>query len=140
MSVFARYEMVTAKRERPSTVQHKRIKIVERINEQLLVIEADRQGKQFSTTRNKWVVGDDGARRVIKSPHYPKKWYWKRDGRYVCQLKYGNRVIQIANKHNSILVDNLKEVKDVYELFLKVADKGDFDINIATATASAKKK
>jgi hypothetical protein len=140
MSVFAKYEMTTAKREKASPLENKRRKLISNIDDQICLIEADENDQKYTSKRKRWVTSQDGERRLIEQIYTPKKWYWQRDGRYVCQLKYGTKTLAIANKHNAILVDTLKEVKEVYALFRDTALKGDFDHSVSMALARHKKK
>ena len=140
MNVFAKYEMTTAKREPDSPILSKRKKFILKIEDQIALIKADQNNEIYTLKRKKWVTDQDGERRYIEQPYTPKKWYWQRDGRYVCQLKYGSRVIYIANKHNAILVDDIKDVHQLYLLFKESAIKGDFDNNITLALSKTKKK
>ena len=140
MSVFAKYELTTAKREPLSPVINKRRKLIQKLDEQISVIDADNKGETYTSIRKKWVTTDSGERKLIEQKYAPRKWFWERDGRYVCQLKYGNKAIAIHGRHNAIVVDTLKEVREVYNLFRDTANKGEFDNNLTMALARKKKK
>ena len=85
--------------------QHRRAKLVAKLNEQKAIAEADHDGREFVVTRRRWVKSEDGAKHLVDAPKRIKRW-WMTDANGNCLLaiRYGSKVLELEKGKAAIVV------------------------------------
>ena len=116
-----------------SEIIARRHKLTVKLEEQQKVLEHHVKGEQYTVNRPKWMQNDHGERVLVQKQRVIRPWFFKRDGGYYLQVKYGTRILSVNGVHNAIFVAAISDLKGVlYELIAATA-AGKLDAAIAQA-------
>ena len=77
MSHFANLTVVAQRQKRLHTkVEHRRAKLLEKLDDQLAMINALIDGEEFHRIRRLWKTDENGVRKLIERPKRVRNWYW----------------------------------------------------------------
>jgi len=112
--------------------QHRRAKLVAKLNEQKAIAEADRDGREFVITRRRWVKSDDGAKRLVDAPKRIKRW-WMTDAEGNCLLavRYGSKVLELEKGKAAIVVGKTDNLVSTIEAIMSAVNAGELDAHLA---------
>ena len=88
----------------------------------------------YTVKRQKWVKGEDGAKQLVEAPKRVKRW-WRTDAAGNCFfiLRYGNKLVPIADGKSAIAVGERAKLPSVIETVLAAARDGELDVAIEGA-------
>lgn len=92
MSMLATLKLVTSKREQGTNpVAHRRNKLSSKIQDQIQLAEAKREGRTYTPTRLKTVLNRvTGERQTVESPKMIREWWFVNSaGKINLVIKYG---------------------------------------------------
>lgn len=103
MSNLSRLKLVAAKKPtQANPIQQRQNKLSAKIQEQLDLAKAMKNGQIYAPTRLKYVTNADGERVQVSQPKRIKQW-WFVDGKNVLlQVRYGSKVLMLNGKNNAI--------------------------------------
>jgi hypothetical protein len=101
---------------------------------------ASADGKTYSPIRTRTVKDKlTGERRTVEAVKRVKQWWFVADNGKVClQVKFGNRVLELAKGKNSIEIANGAELLSVLEIVKKSVESGELDAQIETASSAVR--
>ena len=118
---------------RPVTAEeHKRHKLIIKLQEQLCMAEAELQGTSY--TRMKWITQPDeqGMPQRRQRPVRVKQWWFKdRTGNVLFALKYGAKPIHIAKDKSAIQVASTAELPAIINTLIRAVDAGELDAQLS---------
>lgn len=117
-------------------MQARRAKLVAKLDEQVRVLDAAKQGKRHTVTRNAWRKNEQGEKTQVQREHAVRAWFFEQDGCWYVQCKYGAKPLAIAGKGNAVVVDTLEGVGEVLSAMRAAASAGEFDEAITQVLAS----
>ena len=121
-------------RNRPeSEVIARRGKLILRLEEQQKVLEHRMTGEQYTVNRPKWMQNNHGERALVQKQRIIRPWFFKRDGGYYLQVKYGTRTLSVDGVHNAIFVEAISDLNGVLSELIAAAEAGELDAAIAQA-------
>jgi len=124
-----------------SQVERQRNKLVGKIDEQIKLAEAQQQGKTFTRTRWKIARNSDGTTSTVEYVQRVRQWWWKTDNnKLFLNIRYGNKVIELAKGKGTIEVESVEQLIDTLKLVQDAASKGELDMHIAAASAAVRKR
>jgi hypothetical protein len=135
MSMLAKFNIKTVQRVAyKSPAEQRRAKLLAAIEEQMRVLDAAVEGKEYLLAVRKWKVNAEGERVRVDADKRVRAWFFAQDNGFYVQCKYGARTLAIGDKGNAVFVKELAEVNSVLEAFYKAAAAGEFDAALAEAT------
>ena len=140
-ATLSKLTLVNAKKplQAPPIVQ-RRNKVCNALHQQLLLARALAEGasyapKVFKTVTNKVT----GERTTVEAAKRIKPFWFVADNGKVClQVRYGNRVMELAKGKNSIEVANGEELVRTLSLVIDCVNKGELDTQIEHASSAVR--
>lgn len=134
MSALDKLKLVTAKRPAslpPALVR--RNKLIVKLAEQAAIVQAAIKGEQYSSTRYKKVIDNDGNTNTVEVEKRVKRWtYVGDDGKLYLTVRYGNKLIELAKNKQAIEVgDNVGLLKTI-DVLKQAVENGELDTQIAS--------
>jgi hypothetical protein len=137
MSALAKLKLVNSKRSRTvSPIVLRRNKLVIKIDEQIGLITAQKDGQLYAPKRLKTVTNPDtGERRTIETTKRVKEWFWTTDsGAINFSVRYGSKVIELAKGKNTIEVTTKDELIQTLLVVKEAVLAGELDSAISAAS------
>ena len=118
---------------------HRRRKLDTKLWEQIQLAQAQSEGNTFSVKRFKTVRTAEGVSRSIEVDKRVRPWWFVAENGKVClNVRYGNRVLELAKGKSAIEVANPAELINTLELIRKAVADGELDTQIDTASGAVK--
>jgi len=116
----------------------RRNKLLAKLDEQILVAEAMLKGDEYFGAKTRIERNEDGEITRHKEPKRVNKWFYTNNGNdWYFEVKYGNRVLQLAKDKTTIDVGALDKMVVVIEQVKRAVIANELDDAI-TAVASKK--
>ena len=140
-ATLSKLNLVNAKKplQAPPIVQ-RRNKVSNALHQQLLLAKALAEGstyapKVFKTVTNKI----SGERTTVEATKRIKPfWFVAENGKVCLQVRYGNRIMELAKGKNSIEVANGEELVKTLGLVIDCVNKGEMDTQIEQASSAVR--
>ena len=140
MSVIAKLKLVASKRERfLSPTVARRQKLADKLEEQLALCTAQKNGEIYAPKRIKTVTNADGERVRVEAIKRVKEWFWTADnGKINLCIRYGSKVLNLAKDKNAIEVADKDELLTALNLIKNAVIVGELDAAILAVTQPLK--
>ena len=113
---------------------HRRLKLLRRLDEQILCARAHAEGGEFTATRKRKVLDSDGNAVVKQVPKQLRVWWWMQEsGKIAFSVRYGTAVVPLSSKANAIEVANMTELVSALSIIHAAVAAGDLDTQIVAA-------
>lgn len=127
-----------------SKTEHRRIKLLEKLDEQLAMVQALIDGEVYTKTRATYFKNEDGQRVLVQKPKRIRPWYWMSgSGNCYFQVWYGSKVIELKPGMTAVQVAKRDELLDVIRSVMDAVRFGELDVQIedvaSKGTAAMKK-
>jgi hypothetical protein len=118
--------------QRTSPEQHRRNKLITKLNEQKLIAEADRDGREAEIMHRRWVATDSGSKERLEVPKRIKRW-WLNDMQGVCLLaiRYGNKILELEKGKGAIIVGKPDQLIPTIDKLISAINAGELDIPLS---------
>lgn len=114
----------------------KRMKLIERLEEQSAMAVALRDKQPFTAFKDKTVKDEEsGEKTTIKVPRKIRPWYFENSGHYYFEVKFGGKVYELESGKPTIDIGELAQLPTVIELIIKAVEKGELDEFLVTTEA-----
>jgi hypothetical protein len=132
MSHLAKLKIVAQQAKRlQSKTEHRRAKLLEKLDDQLGMVQALIDGEIFSRTRRVWRENDAGERVLVERPKRTRPWYWMSGaGGCYFQVWYGSKVLELKPGMTAIQVATKEELPEVIRSVMEAVKYGELDIQI----------
>lgn len=121
------------------TATHRRNNLIAKLDEQILIAQAMLKGEEYFGKKTVKQTDEDGNVTTTTAPKQIRKWFYENNGQYFLEIKYGNKVLQLAKDKTAIVVEKLDDVADVIEQVKQAVLAKELDNAIdAVATKKAK--
>ena len=137
MSVIAKLKLVASKRERfLSPTVARRQKLAEKLEEQLALCTAQKNGTVYVPKRIKTVTNADGERVCVEATKRVKEWFWTTSsGKINLAVRYGSKTLTLnAKGANCIELNTGDELISTLALLKDAVIAGELDDAIANAS------
>jgi hypothetical protein len=118
---------------RESEIIARRHKLIVKLEEQQKVLEHHVKSEQYVVTGPKWMRNNHGERVLVEKQRVIRPWFFKRDGGYYLQVKYGTRILSVDGVHNAIFVEAISDLSGVLSELIAATEAGELDAAIAKA-------
>jgi len=132
MSDLSRLKIVAqaAKRQQTKT-EHRRGKLLEKLDDQLAMVQALIDGEIFTRNRRVWEKNEAGERVLVERVKRTRPWYWM-SGAGGCYFAvwYGSKVVELKPGMTAISVAKRDELPDVIRAVIAAVQSGELDAQI----------
>jgi len=129
MGYLSKLKIVTAARRTTKTPQeHRKEKLIERLEEQLGMAEAFLKGETYTKTRRVYLLGEDGIRHQVERPKRLKPW-WSHDtaGCYQFTIRYGARTVELQKGRTAVEVGKKENIPTTIRTVIEAVRAGELD-------------
>ena len=136
MSVIAKLKLVSSKRDRTtSPIVVRRTKLHAKLNEQLELATAQKEGRIYAPKRIKTVTNADGNRVSVESVKRVKEWFWTGAGNKInLSVRYGSKTLELAKGKNAIELATSDELIATLAALKEAVLSGELDDAISAAS------
>ena len=136
MSVIAKLKLVASKRERNlSPIIVRRNKLAAKIEEQLQLATAQKEGRLYAPKPIKNVTNAEGERVAVETTKRVKEWYWTTPANKInlC-VRYGSKTLELSKGKNAIELSSGDELLSTLSMLKDAVISGELDDAITNAS------
>ena len=136
MSVIAKLKLVSSKRERNlSPIIVRRNKLATKIEEQLQLATAQKEGRLYAPKRIKNVTNAEGERVSVETTKRVKEWFWTTPANKInlC-VRYGSKTLELSKGKNAIELSSGDELLSTLSMLKEAVIAGELDDAITNAS------
>ena len=136
MSFIAKLKLVASKRERNlSPIVVRRNKLAAKIEEQLQLAKAQKEGRLYAPKRIKNVTNAEGERVAVETTKRVKEWYWTTPANKInlC-VRYGSKTLELSKGKNAIELSSGEELLSTLSMLKDAVIAGELDDAITNAS------
>lgn len=136
MSVIAKLKLVASKRERNlNPIVVRRNKLAAKIEEQLQLATAQKEGRLYAPKRIKNVTNAEGERVAVETTKRVKEWYWTTPANKInlC-VRYGSKTLELSKGKNAIELSSGEELLFTLSMLKDAVIAGELDDAITNAS------
>jgi hypothetical protein len=136
MTFITKLKLVSSKRERNlSPILLRRNKLAAKIEEQLLLATAQKEGRLYAPKRLKTVTNDAGERVAVETTKRVKEWFWTTPANKInLSLRYGSKTLELARGKNAIELGTGEELMSTLSMLKDAVIAGELDEAITNAS------
>ena len=136
MSFIAKLKLVASKRERNlSPIVVRRNKLASKIEEQLQLATAQKEGRLYAPKRIKNVTNAEGERVAVETTKRVKEWYWTTPANKInLSIRYGSKTLELSKGKNAIELSSGEELLATLSLLKDAVIAGELDEAITNAS------
>ena len=132
MSHLSKLKIVAqaAKRQQTKT-EHRRGKLLEKLDDQLAMVQALIDGEIFTRNRRVWQKNDSGERVLVERVKRTRPWHWM-SGAGGCYFSvwYGSKVVELKPGMTAISVNRREDLPDAIRAIMDAVRFGELDVQI----------
>jgi len=132
MSHLSKLKIVAqaAKRQQTKT-EHRRGKLLEKLDDQLAMVQALIDGEIFTRNRRVWQKNEAGERVLVERVKRTRPWYWMSGaGGCFFSVWYGSKVLELKPGMTAISVAKREELPDAIRAVIEAVQSGELDAQI----------
>ena len=132
MSHLSKLKIVAQAQKRlQSKTEQRRAKLLEKLDDQLAMVQALIAGELFTRHRRIWQTNAEGERVLIERPKRTRAWYWM-SGAGGCYFSawYGSKIIELKPGMTAIQVNKREDLPDAIRSVMDAVRQGELDIQI----------
>ena len=136
MSVISKLKLVVSKRERNlSPIIVRRNKLAAKIEEQLQLATAQKEGRLYAPKRIKNVTNAESERVAVETTKRVKEWYWTTPAKKInlC-VRYGSKTLELSKGKNAIELSSGEELLSTLSMLKDAVIAGELDDAITNAS------
>ncbi len=136
MSFIAKLKLVASKRERNlSPIVVRRNKLAAKIEEQLQLAKAQKEGRLYAPKRIKNVTNAEGERVAVETTKRVKEWYWTTPANKInLSVRYGSKTLELSKGKNAIELSSGEELLSTLSMLKDAVIAGELDDAITNAS------
>ena len=119
-----------AKRQQTKS-EHRRAQLLEKLDDQLAMIDALITGETFTRPRRAWQAKETGQRNLVERVKRTRPWYWMSGaGGSYFSVWYGSKVLELKPGMTAIQVNKREDLPDAIRQIMDAVRFGELDIQI----------
>ncbi len=119
----------------------KRMKLIDRLEEQLAMAKAMLDKTPFEAFREKSVKDPEtGERKTIRKRRSVRPWYYDSKEHYYIEIKVGLKAIELEKGKTAIDVGPKEQLPDVINTIIQAVEKGELDTHILALSPAKEAK
>ncbi|MGI5308188.1 DUF6641 family protein [Rheinheimera sp. WS51] len=109
----------------------KRLKLIDKLDEQLAMVQCLLQNQPFEAYKDKTIRDPDtGERKTVRKRKAVRAWYFDDNEHYYFELKVGLKTLELDKGKAAIDVGKKEDLPNVIETLIKAVEKGELDTHI----------
>ena len=137
MSTISKLKLITSKKDRNTDpIIVRRTKLATKIEEQIHLATAQKEGRIYAPKRIKNVTNENGERVAVESAKRIKEWYWTTANKKInLSVRYGSKTLTLNNKGaNCIELSTGEELISTLVMLKEAVIAGELDEAISNAS------
>jgi hypothetical protein len=136
MTFIAKLKLVASKRDRNlSPILVRRNKLAAKIEEQLQLATAQKEGRLYAPKRIKTVTNELGERVAVETTKRVKEWFWTTPANKInLSVRYGSKTLELAKGKNAIELSSGDELLATLSMLKDAVIAGELDDVITNAS------
>jgi len=136
MPFITKLKLVSSKHERNlSPIIVRRNKLAAKIEEQLQLANAQKEGRLYAPKRIKTITNDAGERVAIETTKRVKEWFWTTPNNKInLSVRYGSKTLELAKGKNAIELSTGDELLATLSMLKDAVIAGELDEAITNAS------
>lgn len=136
MSFITKLKLVSSKRERNlSPIMLRRNKLASKIEEQLHLATAQKEGRLYAPKRIKNMTNEAGERVAVETTKRVKEWFWTTPANKInLSVRYGSKTLELAKGKNAIELSSQDELIETLAVLQQAVVSGELDEAINNAS------
>ncbi len=136
MTFITKLKLVASKRERNlSPILVRRNKLAAKIEEQLQLATAQKEGRLYAPKRIKTVTNELGERVAVETTKRVKEWFWTTPSNKInLSVRYGSKTLELAKGKNAIELSSGDELLATLSMLKDAVIAGELDDAITNAS------
>jgi hypothetical protein len=136
MTFITKLKLVASKRERNlSPILLRRNKLAAKIEEQLQLATAQKEGRLYAPKRIKNVSNAEGERVAVETTKRIKEWFWTTPANKInLSVRYGSKTLELAKGKNAIELSSGDELLATLSMLKDAVIAGELDDVITNAS------
>jgi hypothetical protein len=136
MTFITKLKLVASKRERNlSPILVRRNKLAAKIEEQLQLATAQKEGRLYAPKRIKTVTNELGERVAVETTKRVKEWYWTTPANKInLSVRYGSKTLELSKGKNAIELSSGEELLSTLSMLKEAVIAGELDDAITNAS------
>jgi len=136
MTFITKLKLVASKRERNlSPILVRRNKLAAKIEEQLQLATAQKEGRLYAPKRIKTVTNELGERVAVETTKRVKEWYWTTPANKInLSVRYGSKTLELSKGKNAIELTSGEELLSTLSMLKEAVIAGELDDAITNAS------
>lgn len=121
-------------------VARKRMKLIQKLEQQIAAAEADANDELFVEEIRRWVRNEEtGDKQLITQQRPIRRWWWQNsNSQWMISLRDGNRLIRLDGTSNSVVVGEKTDIVMALETLRDAAVGGELDSRLEELIADRK--
>jgi hypothetical protein len=141
MSALNTLKLVVSKPQRGlSPVVLRRNKLSNKLNEQIQLATAKREGKTYAPTKQRKVTdAETGDSKIVQVPKRIKEWWFATDSGKLCvALRYGAKVIELSKGKSAVELAKHDDLVPTLEVLKQAVQSGELDAQLEAASGAVR--
>ena len=136
MTFITKLKLVASKRERNlSPILVRRNKLAAKIEEQLQLATAQKEGRLYAPKRINTVTNELGERVSVETTKRVKEWFWTTPSNKInLSVRYGSKTLELAKGKNAIELSSGEELLSTLSMLKEAVIAGELDDAITNAS------
>jgi hypothetical protein len=134
MKHLSKFKLVAvAQKQVQSKAEHRRAKLIEKLEDQLAMAEALIRGEAFRKYKQVWGHNDNGDRVRFDREKRVRAWYWMSAAGCYFSVFYGSRVLKLDGDNTAITVGARDKLPEIIRAVIEAVKAGELDKSIEEA-------
>lgn len=140
MATLASLKLVTARKPtQQNPVTQRRTKLANKVQEQILLATAMKEGNSYAPIRTKTVKNAEGERVQVTQEKRIKPWWFTTEAGKVCiEIRYGAKVIELSKGKSAIEITSPAALIEALEAVKTAVLAGELDVQIEQASVKVR--
>jgi hypothetical protein len=131
MSHLSKLKIVAqAARRQQTKSEHRRTKLLEKLEDQLAMVSAHLAGQPFVRHRRIWRTDEAGERVLVERVKRTRSWYWITGAGCFFSVCYGSKMLELKQGMTAIQVNERDDLPDAIRAIMEAVKQGELDIQI----------
>ena len=134
MKHLSKFKLVAvAQKQVQSKAEHRRAKLIEKLEDQLAMAEALIKGENFRKFKQVWGHSEQGERIKLDREKRVRAWYWMSAAGCYFSVFYGSRVLKLEGDNTAITVGARDKLPEIIRAVIEAVKAGELDKSIEEA-------
>ena len=134
MKHLSKFKLVAvAQKQVQSKAEHRRAKLIEKLEDQLAMAEALIKGENFRKYKQVWGHSEQGERIRLDREKRVRAWYWMSAAGCYFSVFYGSRVLKLEGDNTAITVGARDKLPEIIRAVIEAVKAGELDKSIEEA-------